>query len=144
MIVPVKIFRVNPKAKIPEYATAGSVAVDVQVMEDLFLLPQMSARVPSGIAIAVPSGYEAQLRPRSSASGKGLLVNLGTVDSDYRGELMLNVTNVGNESFQANAFERIGQLLVLPVPRIVFAEVASQEELGATARGTGGFGSTGR
>ena len=146
--VVVKICRINPNARLPVYATKGSVALDVQTMIDFTLYPGQSKRVPTGIAIALPDEYECQLRPRSSGSGKGLLVHLGTVDTDYRGELMLNLTYIAEEGcfpppFVAKAEERIGQMVVTPVPRVVWEEVDSLAALGETERGAAGFGSTG-
>lgn len=143
MPVAVCICRVNPMAKLPAYATEGSVAVDIQTMVDVELFPGCCVRAPTGLAIALPDGYEAVVRPRSSRSGENLLVHFGTVDSDYRGEMLLNLTYVGNDVFRCKAGERLAQLLVKPVPRIKWNEVATIEELGATKRGASGFGSSG-
>lgn len=143
--VRVKIFRCNPLAKLPAYATAGSVGLDLQTMEDVSLHPGESVRLPTGIMLELPTGYEAQVRPRSSVSGKGVLVNLGTVDSDFRGQVLLNVTFIGNPEhrFEATVGSRLAQLVIMPVPRVVFDEVSMAEELGVTERGAAGFGSSG-
>lgn len=146
--VRVKICRVNKLANLPAYATEGAVGLDLQTMERIWMRSGRSRRVSTGVAIALPVGYEAQIRPRSSVSGKGLIVNLGTVDADYRGELMLNITYVGppgeeDYPYEAEVGQRIAQLVIVPVPRVLFDEVDSVEELGSTARGDNGFGSTG-
>lgn len=142
--VDVRIFRANAHAKLPAYATAGSVGLDLQAMERVHLTPGERFRVGTGIRIALPVGYEAQVRPRSSVAAKGLLVNHGTVDSDYLGEIMLAGTFVGLHYFTAEAGERLAQLVIAPVPRIRWQEVATADELGATERGASGFGSTGK
>lgn len=138
----VKFARVNPAAKLPAYATDGSVGLDLQTMTDIVLLPGASERAPTGIAIELPPGHEAQIRPRSSVSREGLLVHQGTCDTDYRGELKLNLTNVGNKTFVAKAGDRIAQLVIVPVPRVEVVEVGVGE-LSSTERGDKGFGSSG-
>lgn len=133
---------------LPDYATDGAVGLDLRaaVPQDapLTLAPGARAAVPTGICIALPRDYEAQLRPRSGLAlkhGVTLLNAPGTVDADYRGEIMAILINHGTEYFTIERGERIAQLVVAPITRIAWAESA---ELAATARGDGGFGSTGR
>lgn len=130
---------------LPAYATAGAVGVDLYaaVTEPVTLLPGERALVPTGIAIALPDGYEAQVRPRSGLAleyGVTLLNAPGTIDTDYRGEIKVIMVNFGREPFIIRRGDRIAQLVVQPVGRIKWREVAS---LDATPRGEGGFGHTG-
>jgi dUTP pyrophosphatase len=130
---------------LPEYQTAQAAGVDLRaaVSEDVILPPGESHIVPTGIAIALPKGYEAQIRPRSGLAMryKVTMVNApGTVDADYRGEICINLINHGKEPFTVKRGERIAQMVVHQVPKVQFEEVA---ELSMTVRGTGGFGSTG-
>jgi dUTP pyrophosphatase len=130
---------------LPEYKSPHAAAMDLAaaVAEPLVLESGARALVPCGFSIAVPDGYEAQVRPRSGlASRHGVtVVNApGTIDPDYRGEVMVALVNLGPTSFVVERGMRIAQLLVAPVPRVAWAEV---DELPATARGAGGFGHTG-
>jgi dUTP pyrophosphatase len=130
---------------LPEYKSHHAAAMDLAaaVAEPLVLEPGGRALVPCGFSIAVPDGYEAQVRPRSGlASRHGVtVVNApGTIDPDYRGEVMVALVNLGVASFVVERGMRIAQLLVAPVSRVAWAEV---DELPATARGAGGFGHTG-
>jgi len=102
--------------------------------------------VPTGIRIAIPEGYEGQIRARSSLGKKGLILphSIGTIDSDYRGDLYVLMTWIGEgDSYVIRKKERIAQLVIAPIPEATFREVGI-EELGVTKRGEGGFGSTGR
>jgi len=131
---------------LPSYQTEHSAAMDLAaaVVEPVVLQPGGRALVGCGFAVAVPDGYEAQVRPRSGlASRHGVtVVNApGTIDADYRGEVRVALVNLGHEPFVVERGMRIAQLLVAPVPRVRWAEVT---ELPATARGAGGFGHTGR
>jgi dUTP pyrophosphatase len=113
------------------------------VEHDIDLLPGGRALVPTGIAIALPPGYEAQVRPRSGLavrSGVTVLNAPGTIDADYRGEIQVVLVNLGREPVAVRRGERIAQLVVAPVTRIVWREVPA---LPASNRGDGGFGSTG-
>jgi dUTP pyrophosphatase len=113
----------------------------------LVLEPGERAAVPTGLAIALPDGYEGQVRARSGLARKhGIaIVNApGTIDADYRGEVQVLLVNLGREPYSIEPGDRIAQLVVAPVVRVRIAQVASAEELGATERGSGGFGSTGR
>lgn len=131
---------------LPSYQTAHSAAMDLAaaVAEPVVLQPGGRALVGCGFAIAVPEGYEAQVRPRSGlASRHGVtVVNApGTIDADYRGEVKVALVNLGHEPFTVERGMRIAQLLVAPVPRVLWTEVA---QLPSTDRGAGGFGHTGR
>lgn len=135
----------NEDLPLPDYQTAGSVAMDLHaaVSEVLSLEPGAIALVPCGFAIAIPVGFEAQVRPRSGlASSKGVtVVNApGTIDSDYRGEVKVALINLGKERVSIERRMRIAQLLVAPVARVKWEEVT---ELPESSRGEGGFGHTG-
>lgn len=130
---------------LPEYATADSAGLDLlaAVADDLTIQPGRRALVPTGLAIALPQGYEAQVRPRSGLALKNgitVLNSPGTVDADYRGEVGVILANLGAEPFVVTRGMRIAQMVVAPVVRLAWSETA---ELPASARGTGGFGSTG-
>ena len=129
---------------LPAYATAHAAGLDVVAAEDLTLAPGARHAVATGFAIAIPEGYEVQVRPRSGLALKHGITCLntpGTIDSDYRGEVKVILANLGQEPFAVRRGERIAQLVPAPVLRATFAQVA---ELDATDRGAGGFGSTGR
>ena len=130
---------------LPAYATPGSAGVDLMaaIETPLILAPGARQLVPSGIAIALPAGYEAQVRPRSGLAIKHgiLLVNSpGTVDADYRGEIMVILANIGAEAFTIEPGMRIAQMVVAPVSHVAWEPVDALPESG---RGAGGFGSTG-
>jgi len=133
---------------LPAYQTAHAAGLDLPaaVPEDhsLTLLPGRSALVPTGFMIALPEGYEAQVRPRSGLAAKHGVTVLnapGTVDADYRGEISVLLINHGAEPFTIKRGERIAQMVIAPVAR---AELVAVSELSSTARGSGGYGSTGR
>jgi dUTP pyrophosphatase len=131
---------------LPEPATGGSAGVDLRaaVEEDRVLGPGTRALVPTGFSFEIPAGWEGQVRPRSGLAaqfGLTLLNSPGTIDSDYRGEVRVLLINLGSEPFTVRRGERIAQLVVSPAPRVRFAEV---DDLPPSARGEGGFGSTGR
>jgi dUTP pyrophosphatase len=130
---------------LPAYASAGAAGLDLPaaVDRDVVLAPGARALIPTGYAIALPEGYEAQVRPRSGLAARhGIsIVNApGTVDSDYRGEIMVCLVNLGDAPFTVSRGERIAQMVVAPVSRVRLRET---ERLDDTARGDGGFGSTG-
>ena len=128
---------------MPSYATAHAAGMDVVAAEDLTLQPGGRHAVATGFAMAIPVGYEVQVRPRSGLAlkhGISLPNTPGTIDADYRGELKVILINLGNEPFVIARGDRIAQLVAAPVQMARFAEV---EELDATVRGSGGFGSTG-
>jgi dUTP pyrophosphatase len=129
---------------LPAYATAGAAGMDVVAAEDLTLAPGARHAVATGFAIAIPTGYEVQVRPRSGLALKHGITCLntpGTIDSDYRGEVKVILANLGSEPFAIARGERIAQLVPAPVQHATFVEVESLDD---TARGGGGFGSTGR
>ena len=131
---------------IPAYATPGSAGVDLRaaLSEPLTINPGRIALVPTGIAVAIPRGFEGQIRPRSGLATKhGIsLVNApGTVDSDFRGEMRCSLINLGSEPYTVQRGERIAQMVIAPVYQADFQEVA---ELPETERGGGGWGSTGK
>jgi dUTP pyrophosphatase len=129
---------------LPAYATAHAAGLDVVAAEDVTLEPGERHAVATGFAIAIPEGYEVQVRPRSGLALKHGITCLntpGTIDADYRGEVRVILANLGSDTFQVVRGERIAQLVPAHVTRANFAEVL---ELDETARGEGGFGSTGR
>ena len=129
---------------LPVYASAGAAGMDVVAAESLTLAPGARHAVATGFAIAIPEGYEVQVRPRSGLALKHGITCLntpGTIDSDYRGEVKVILANLGSEPFGVVRGERIAQLVAAPVLKARFKEVA---ELDSTGRGEGGFGSTGR
>ena len=128
---------------LPRYATDGAAGMDVLSAEDVTLVPGARHAVATGLAVAIPPGYEIQVRPRSGLALKhGISVpnTPGTVDSDYRGELKVILINHGEEPFAIRRGDRIAQLVLAPVTLAEWDEVA---ELDETSRGAGGFGSTG-
>jgi dUTP pyrophosphatase len=127
---------------LPAYGTDHAAGLDVVAAESLTLPPGARHAVATGIAIAIPHGFEVQVRSRSgTAINKGITCLTGTIDSDYRGELKVVLVNLGEEPFAVVRGERIAQLVPGPVLRAHFEEVEALDE---TARGTGGFGSTGQ
>ena len=129
---------------LPSYATEHAAGLDVVAAESLTLAPGDRHAVATGFAVAIPDGYEVQVRPRSGLALKHGITCLntpGTIDSDYRGEVKVILANLGSAPFEVVRGERIAQLVPAPVLRARFMETESLEE---TARGAGGFGSTGR
>ncbi|NMW20810.1 MAG: dUTP diphosphatase [Chlorobiaceae bacterium] len=141
----VKIVRLNKQAVLPVYATAHAAGMDISACLDLpvTLEPFTTALIPSGFALELPEGYEAQLRPRSGLALRSLisLPNApATIDADYRGEVKVILINYGRQPFTVCHGDRIAQMVVAKVEKVSFEEVA---ELSATRRGEGGFGHTG-
>lgn len=135
----------NTDLPLPAYETAQSAGMDLAAAIDtpVTLAPGARAMVPTGLAIALPAGYEAQVRPRSGLAAKNgvtVLNTPGTVDADYRGEVKVILINLGDDAFEIERGMRIAQMVIAPVTQASFAEVDTLPE---TARGTGGFGSTG-
>jgi dUTP pyrophosphatase len=129
---------------LPAYATAGASGLDVVSAEALTLQPGARKAVATGFSIAIPVGYEVQVRPRSGLALKNGVTCLntpGTIDSDYRGEVKIILANLSHEPFVIARGDRIAQLVPAPVQRAVLIETDTLDE---TDRGTGGFGSTGR
>jgi len=134
---------------LPRYATDGAAGLDLTaaIAEPLTLEPGMRAGIPTGLILEIPQGYEGQVRPRSglaARAGISLTNCVGTIDSDYRGEVVVLAINHGQERYSFKPGERIAQLVIMPVPRVEVVEVTDDDELRATERGAGGFGSTGR
>ena len=128
---------------LPSYETAGSAGMDVRAAEEMTLAPGERGLVGTGLAFAIPAGYEIQVRPRSGlALKKGISIpnTPGTIDSDYRGELKVILLNHGDQDFIIERGDRIAQIVVAPVQRGILVEVADLDD---TQRGSGGFGSTG-
>lgn len=133
---------------LPSYETIGSAGMDVRAavsQEDPILLQAGErAMIPTGLSVAIPQGYEIQVRPRSGLAAKHGLTCLntpGTIDSDYRGEIKVILINLGQDAFTIKRGERIAQLVLAPVTQLAWQEVDALDE---TDRGAGGFGSTGR
>jgi len=129
------------RVPLPAYQTAGAVGLDLHAACETVMWPHCTRLIPVGIAIELRVGYEGQIRGRSSLSKLGLIASVGTIDSDYRGEIAVILTNTGPEMHKFFRGDRVGQLVVAPVARVRVVEVV---ELEATARGENGFGSTGR
>lgn len=129
---------------LPAYETSGAAGMDLRAADGMILKPGMRGLVPTGLAIALPEGFEAQVRPRSGLAvkhGVTVLNAPGTIDCDYRGEIKVPLINHGEQDFVIARGDRIAQLVVAPVTQVTWQETQALE---ATARGTGGFGSSGR
>lgn len=130
---------------LPEYKTPGSVGMDLRAyLEESIKLDSLERKlIPTGLYIELPQGFEAQIRPRSGMSikhGLSLINAIGTIDSDYRGELMIPLVNLSKDSYVIEDGERIAQLVISEVVQAILVEV---DEITDTSRGDGGFGSTG-
>jgi dUTP pyrophosphatase len=144
--LPITVLPHGEGLELPSYATPGSAGCDLRaaIAETLTLLPGGRTLVPTGVAVAIPAGYEGQVRMRSGLAvrhGLALLNAPGTIDSDYRGEIQIILANLGAEPATIARGERIAQLVIAPVARVRWEAVA---ELPATPRDSGGFGSTGK
>ena len=144
-MVAIRVMRLagNADLPLPAYATAGAAGMDVVAAEDVMLASGARHAVATGLALAIPPGYEVQVRPRSGLALKhGISVPNapGTIDSDYRGELKVILINHGDQPFAIARGDRVAQLVLAPVVLAQWDEVAALEE---TERGAGGFGSTG-
>lgn len=139
-----KFKKLHVLAIAPSYATSGAAGFDISASEDAMIEPGEFATVNTGLAFEIPDGFEIQMRPRSGMSFKSgsLFKNtIGTIDADYRGEVRVCLANIGREPLKIRAGDRIAQGVFTPVCR---AELVEAEELSETARGSSGFGSTGR
>jgi len=130
---------------LPAYETDGAAGMDVaaDILDPVVMQPHDIVLIPTGFAVAIPAGYEIQVRPRSGLAvkyGVTLINSPGTIDSDYRGEVKIGLINMGRDTFTVHRGDRIAQLIVAPVLRAEFREV---QALGSTKRGDGGFGHTG-
>ena len=140
-----KIKKISKLAQLPTYATEGAAGMDLYAAneEPITLAPLERKLVPLGFTMELPTGYEAQIRPRSGmAIKRGITLSncVGTVDEDYRGEVCVGLVNLSREDYTINAGDRIAQMVVAPVTKAVIIEA---DELAETIRGKGGFGSTG-
>ncbi|GAM03314.1 dUTP pyrophosphatase [Novosphingobium sp. MBES04] len=141
--MPLKVLPHGKGLPLPAYATAGAAGMDVVSAEDVTIAPGARHAVATGLAMAIPEGFEIQVRPRSGLALKHAITvpnTPGTIDSDYRGELKVILINHGAEDFSIVRGDRIAQLVLAPVTQATWLEV---EELDETVRGEGGFGSTG-
>ena len=143
----VQFVKIHPKAQLPIYATEGAAGMDlINVLDEpLILKPSERAKVPTGLIMVLPPGYEGQVRPRSGLAAKyGITLTncVGTIDSDYRGEICCLMINLGKEPYTIQPYDRIAQLVIAPVVNVEteFVEKIPEE----TKRGAGGFGSTGK
>tara|TARA_B000000441_G_C21605704_1_gene268560 strand:- start:51 stop:500 length:450 start_codon:yes stop_codon:yes gene_type:complete len=142
----VKVAKTDPQARMPTKGSAHAAGWDLYCLEDTEVKFRSSVKLRTGLRVAIPEGYEGQVRARSSLGSKGLILphSIGTIDADYRGELFVLMTWIGEgESYEVKSGERIAQLVIAPIPEVGFTEV-DEEDLGETERGEGGFGSTGR
>jgi dUTP pyrophosphatase len=149
----VRVLRVRGKADqdipLPSFATPGSAGADLcaAIEAERVIAPGERLLVPTGLALAIPAGFEGQVRPRSGLALRYgiMLPNApGTIDSDYRGELQVILHNGGAEPFRLRRGDRIAQLVIAPVVQPAFVEVEAAADLGDTLRGAGGFGHSGR
>ncbi|SFG11788.1 dUTP pyrophosphatase [Novosphingobium sp. CF614] len=141
--VPIKVLPHGEGLALPAYATDGAAGMDAVSAEDVTIAPGARHAVATGLAVAIPHGFEIQVRPRSGLALKhGITVpnTPGTIDSDYRGELKVILINHGHAPFEVRRGDRVAQLILAPVTRAAWLPV---DELDETQRGEGGFGSTG-
>lgn len=141
----IDIVKLRPEAILPEYQTAGAAGADLHacIEEPITLQPLERRPIPTGLAMAIPEGYEVQIRARSGMSikhGITMVNGIGTIDADYRGEVAALVINLGNEAFTIEPGMRIAQMVVAKYEQAQWNE---KNELDETVRGTGGFGSSG-
>ena len=142
----VSFTKLNEQAIAPARGSELAAGWDLYALEETKVVRQSSSMIRTGLAVAIPDGWEGQIRCRSSLGKKGMIMpnGVGTIDSDYRGELMVLATWIGEgDSFTVAKGERVAQLLFAPVPKVTIVET-SVENLGKTERGQGGFGSTGQ
>ena len=145
-VIEVKVAKVHEDAQLPTRGSAHAAGYDLYSLEDTEVLYRTATLVRTGLHVAIPVGYEGQVRARSSLGKRGLIPphGIGTIDADYRGELFVMMTWIGEgDSTIIEAGERIAQMVISKVPKVSFLEVES-DNLGNTERGSGGFGSTGR
>ena len=142
----IQIKKLSNSVSTPKYETPGSSGMDVaaHIEDNIIINPGEKALVSTGLSISIPAGYEVQIRPRSGLAAKKSITVLnspGTIDADYRGEIKVILINLGKKKFVVKNGERIAQMVVCPVIQASLDEV---NELSDTARGVGGFGSTGK
>ncbi len=142
----VQFAKLDSEAIVPTQGSAQAAGWDLYALEEVVVKRNTSSMIRTGLAMAIPEGWEGQIRCRSSLGKKGLIMpnGIGTIDSDYRGELMVLATWIGEgEEFIVHKGERVAQLLFSPVPLVKFVE-RDYNQLSSTTRGSGGFGSSGR
>jgi len=142
----VEFAKLSPEAIIPTQGSPQAAGWDLYALEETIVRRNVSSMIKTGLAIAIPMGWEGQIRCRSSLGKKGMIMpnGIGTIDSDYRGELMVLATWIGEgDEFVVQKGERVAQILFSKVPTVKFVE-RKLEDLGSTQRGKGGFGSSGR
>ena len=143
MNVTVRVKRLRPGARLPERATEGATGYDLYACLDApIVVGHEPVQVPTGIAIEIGAGFDVQIRPRSGLSSRGVVVTFGTIDSDYRGELLVTMHSLHyREPHEVNDGDRIAQLVI---GQALVMDMTVAEDLSETARGAGGHGSTGR
>jgi dUTP pyrophosphatase len=142
----VEFAKLDPEARLPTRGSQEAAGWDLYALEETTVVRHKSSLIRTGLATAIPSGWEGQIRCRSSLGKKGMIMpnGLGTIDADYRGELMVLATWIGEgDSFVVAKGERVAQMLFAPVPKVTIVET-NVDALGSTSRGQGGFGSTGQ
>lgn len=142
-VMTVRFKRIHPAATLPAYAHEDDAGMDIRSVEDVEIAPGARALVHTGLVMALPPGWEAQVRPRSGLAlknGVTVLNTPGTIDAGYRGEVGVILANFGDAPFRVAPGDKIAQIVVAPVVRACIAEA---DEVDATERGAGGFGSTG-
>jgi dUTP pyrophosphatase len=144
-LVTLKVSKTDPRVQLPEYESEGAAGMDIRAFlaADLLIPPMGRAKIPTGLRVELPDGYEAQIRPRSGLAhnfGVTVLNAPGTIDPDYRGDVNIILANFGDSAFTVKDGDRVAQLVIAPIFRAVLMEIT---ELSVTARGDGGFGSTG-
>ncbi|MBS1785947.1 MAG: dUTP diphosphatase [Acidobacteria bacterium] len=151
MRVPIHVLPHGEGLDLPAYATLHAAGMDIRAAisadETWALAPGQRRLVPTGLSLAIPEGFEGQVRPRSGLALKHGITVLnapGTIDADYRGEVAVLLINHGDTTFELKRGERIAQLIFAPVTRAEWERVEDLEDLGSTSRGSGGYGSTGR
>ena len=140
----ISVRRLDADLPLPAYATTGAAGLDLRAAENATLKPSQRILMPTGMAIALPEGYEAQVRARSGLAvkhGVTVLNAPGTIDSDYRGEIKVPLINLGTDDFVITRGDRIAQMVVAPVARVELVELAQLDD---TTRAAGGFGSSGK
>tara|TARA_B110000444_G_scaffold261328_1_gene312661 strand:+ start:3552 stop:4001 length:450 start_codon:yes stop_codon:yes gene_type:complete len=142
----IEFAKLSQDAKLPTQGSPQAAGWDLYALEEIIVERRKSSMIKTGLAVAIPEGWEGQIRCRSSLGKKGMIMpnGIGTIDSDYRGELMVLATWIGEgDSFTVSKGERVAQLLFAPVPKVTIVET-EYENLGDTERGKGGFGSSGQ
>tara|TARA_B100000963_G_C22590397_1_gene655191 strand:+ start:1045 stop:1485 length:441 start_codon:yes stop_codon:yes gene_type:complete len=144
-MIKVLIKRLSKQVSLPKYETSGSSGMDLgaNINDNIVIDPGKTVIIPTGLALSIPKGFEAQIRPRSGLAAKNKISVLntpGTIDADYRGEIKVILINLGSEPFEIEKGLRIAQIVICP---IVKAQLQEVDDLNKTERGAGGFGSTG-